>query len=72
MHCGTEKDEICALDLPTNGLCHNLVFVNVSIFHFNILQDVERECLNKLNVCLIIFLVICYVLADNSNRKIVS
>ena len=34
-----------------------LAFVHVLIayydFHFNILQDVERECLNQLNVCLI-------------------
>ena len=25
----------------------------MTLFHYNILQDVERECLNQLNACLI-------------------
>ena len=38
--------------------------VIMTLFHINILQNVERECLNHLNVCycLLICLDICYVL----------
>ena len=34
----------------------------MTLFHSNILQDVERECLNQLNVCLINILYIYSVL----------
>ena len=34
----------------------------MTLFHFNILQDVVRECLNQLNVCIINFLDIYYVM----------
>ena len=34
----------------------------MTLFHYNILQDVERECLNQLNECLINVLHIYYVL----------
>ena len=56
------KDHVNMLNARTWSL-YILQLRFMILFHLTILQDVERECLNQLNACLIINLLnICSVL----------